>query len=395
MAEQAYRAERTEDDSLLTGQYWDADAAGLLAGERLLNDLQGLERQYIETNYRQLEVEQSFSLGQLAPDQLATLRLTGECAFDIPEWFFDLTYPGQYRRRLKAARLTIPCVTGPYVNVGATLRLDSSKIRLQPLVEPTTVPPRHTIAIATSKAQNDAGVFEFSFRDERFMPFEGAGAVSSWQLALPRTLRVFDYATIADVVLHLSYTANFDGLRKESLEREADGIVSQLKSDKSMTRLFSLRQEFPDVFHRLATSTLGTEIGFTIESRHFPFFLAGRPLKTGDANLRVITPLSTLAGAVLVVKEKALSQTSQIRSSAATTGPTHAVVGKGLREFELGSVKKTGGFSGVVPALIGDYTIQLTAAGPFASNAVAAGGGPIVRENLHDILLEIQYSLAP
>ena len=33
-------------------------------------------------------------------------------------------------------------------------------------------------AIATSTAQSDAGVFEFNFRDERYMPFEGAGAVS-------------------------------------------------------------------------------------------------------------------------------------------------------------------------------------------------------------------------
>ena len=198
MTEQAYRAERTDDDTLLGGNYWDADNAGLLAGERLLIDLQSLERQYIEKNYRQIEIEQSFSLAQCAPGALQMLRLTGECKFDIPEWFLDLTYPGQYRRRLKAARLTIPCVTGPYTNVGATLRLERSEIRLtvpslraEPpptLPPPTPVPLRHTVVIASSKAQYDAGVFDFSFRDERFMPFEGAGAISSWTLSLPKML---------------------------------------------------------------------------------------------------------------------------------------------------------------------------------------------------------------
>jgi hypothetical protein len=39
-------------------------------------------------------------------------------------------------------------------------------------------------AIATSNAQNDSGVFELSFRDERYLPFEGAGAVSEWSLEL-------------------------------------------------------------------------------------------------------------------------------------------------------------------------------------------------------------------
>jgi hypothetical protein len=54
------------------------------------------------------------------------------------------------------------------------------------------------------------------------MPFEGAGAVSSWQVSLPRTIRAFDYSTISDVLLHLGYTAEED----EGL-REAVGQQSQ------------------------------------------------------------------------------------------------------------------------------------------------------------------------
>ena len=40
------------------------------------------------------------------------------------------------------------------------------------------------------------------------MPFEGAGAISDWSLTLPKTLRVFDYTTISDVIVHIDYTAD-------------------------------------------------------------------------------------------------------------------------------------------------------------------------------------------
>ncbi len=61
--------------------------------------------------------------------------------------------------------------------------------------------------ISTSSAYNDTGMFEFSFRDERYLPFEGAGAVESrWKLELPSSFRSFDYNTISDVILRISYT---------------------------------------------------------------------------------------------------------------------------------------------------------------------------------------------
>jgi hypothetical protein len=49
-------------------------------------------------------------------------------------------------------------------------------------------------------------MFETNLCDERFLPFEGAGAISTWTLSLP-TNRSFDYATISDVILHMRYTA--------------------------------------------------------------------------------------------------------------------------------------------------------------------------------------------
>jgi len=67
------------------------------------------------------------------------------------------------------------------------------------------------VAIATSNCNGDTGLFELNFRDERYLPFEGAGAISTWHLELPSVIRSFDYDTIADVIIHLSYNARDGG----------------------------------------------------------------------------------------------------------------------------------------------------------------------------------------
>jgi hypothetical protein len=61
-------------------------------------------------------------------------------------------------------------------------------------------------SIVTSGGSNDSVMFEPNLRDERFLPFEGAGAESTWKLELPADFRQFDYYTISDAILHLRYT---------------------------------------------------------------------------------------------------------------------------------------------------------------------------------------------
>jgi hypothetical protein len=279
LAEQAYRFERPADTTtLLQRDYWDPSSGGLLAGERLLLDLQSLERAYLETDYRELEVEQSFSLAQYDPAALAALREVGECSFKVPELFFDLAYPGHYRRRIKAVRVSLPCVVGPYANASATLKLLDSELRLEPTASPIPGRPRHSVSIAASSGQNDGGVFEFNFRDERYMPFEGSGAVSTWQLSLPKAFRQFDYGTISDVVLRISYTAEQDEtLRKavdDALGTAATSLRQRLQSG-GLPLLLSLRRDLPDVWRKLVTTPEGGDVEVTIDERHLPVVLTG------------------------------------------------------------------------------------------------------------------------
>ena len=368
LAESAYRFERDEETFVIGGGYWDSSRGGLLAGEQLAADLNRLERRFLETDYRQPEINQSFSLAQLDPAALLELKETGACEFELPEWAFDLYYPGHYKRRIKAARLTIPCIAGPYTNVGAKFSLLTSFVRRKPSLdeELAAVPRTRTLSVATSTAQGDAGVFDFNFRDERYMPFEGAGAVSSWRLELPTTFRPFDYETINDVIVNLSYTALDDGLLRQAVEEvlaAGPGSLVDVLSTQSVPRLFSLRQEFSSAFQRLLNAPMGTPIDVDITERHFPMFLQGRELHVASASLVVNVPPGEPAGDVALMWNGAVV-------SGLTADPRFGGLVSGDAAASL-----TGG-------LKAKHTVALTAT------------GDLDPKKLRDVLLYVEYRLA-
>jgi hypothetical protein len=296
----AKTAERTfgfelgiEDPAFIQFDYRDSLREGLLAGEKLLLDLKRLEVAYCERNKRELEVQKSISLAVINGDELQKLRETGSCEFEVPEVLFDLDFPGHYFRRIKGVRLTIPCVTGPHTSVSATLSLVGSNFRRDATIadadeypyqgadDPRFVhDPVGIQSIATGTAQGDSGLFEFNFRDERYLPFEGAGAVSRWRLELPDSTRQFDYHTISDVVVQMSYTARqAGGLLKMGAEVAIRAGLNHIlkitaadSDDTGLVRAISLKKEFPDVFHRLLSSD-SEPITLSLSPEHFPFVL--------------------------------------------------------------------------------------------------------------------------
>lgn len=262
--ERGYLARKFLPDAI-----WDNLHEGLLAGERLQLSLRQMENTYLCENVREYELTKHFSLRLHFPLAFLQLKVTGYCEIDIPEWMFDLDYPGHYMRRIKNVTLTIPCVVGPYTGVHCRLILLSSTTRVDPrLSEPPAIccdngrsgkgyqllpdDPRAvkqyaaTEAIATSSGQNDSGLFELSFRDERYLPFEFAGAISRWRIELPQENNQFDMDTLSDVVLHLNYMAREGG---EILRRAASEIAQQHLPDAGW-RFFDVKHEFPDAWHR-------------------------------------------------------------------------------------------------------------------------------------------------
>jgi len=238
-AEKVYNFERgLTNSSYIQAGYWEAGRDGLLAGEQLYLNLKQLEAAYQEKSGYDYELTKHVSLRQINPMALLQLQETGKCEFELAEFLYDMDFPGHYSRRIKSAALSIPCIVGPYTGINATLRLIKNKFRNSALVKDANDYQEKTeetdarfssfiipiSSISASSAQNDNGMFELNFKDERYLPFEGAGAISQWRLELP-TFRQFNYGTISDVVLHLRYVSSEGG---ERLQKAAAGTVSKL-----------------------------------------------------------------------------------------------------------------------------------------------------------------------
>lgn len=309
-AEKAYRFERglTSSNFIQFG-YWDSLRKGLLSGERLYLDLKRLEMAYLDQNKREYEITKHISLVLHDPMALITLKEIGRCELELPEALFDVDYPGHYMRRIKSVSLTIPCVTGPYTSINCTLTLLNNKTRVDNNAQVDYVEQEEDMrfvtnfaslqSIATSHAQNDSGMFELNFRDERYLPFEGAGGISRWRIDMPKYSNAFDFNTISDVVIKLNYTAREGGdlLRKKARDaavlpsmpqQKATGEVFAPPEQENLARLFSSKHEFPSDWHRFLhpkdADTLQT-LQFTLTQERFPFQFRGREITINQVEL--------------------------------------------------------------------------------------------------------------
>ena len=264
-------------------ELWNSLHEGLLAGEKLELSLRALERKYMMSMCREYELTKHISLRQFAPFAFLILKTGEECEVELPEWWFDLDYPGHYMRRIKQVSLSLPCVAGPLAGVHCRLQLLSSKVRVRPLLPPASecccakekpaviidnpslrqkeglpskpASPAHSqkknciecccghnskqlpddpyilhahhtssshIAIATSTGTIDPGIFESNPEQTRYLPFEFAGASSRWRISLPAQNNAFSLATLSDVVMHINYTAREGG---QELRQAAEAAV--------------------------------------------------------------------------------------------------------------------------------------------------------------------------
>jgi hypothetical protein len=255
---------------------------GLLSGEHLLFDLQRMDAAYHDNNIREYEITKHISLAQLDPLALITLRATGTCQFSIPEEWFDLDGPGHYFRRIRSVAVSVPCVTGPYTSINTRLSLLKSAIRRT--ADPAAdVEETHGAieSVVTSSGIQDTGVFNVDAKDDRLLPFELSGAISSWSLALPGQgpdgFRAFDYDSITDVVLQMRLTAREGGdpLRADAVKRL--GQLVKGASSAGRVRLFSLRHEFPSEWAAfVAGAGPAAPITLTLTSDLFPYWSSSR-----------------------------------------------------------------------------------------------------------------------
>ena len=280
-AEKAYQYERDTEEIYINFGHWDSLKKGLLAGERLMLELSQLEKVYLDNNTRPFEIEKTISLAQLNPLALIKLKTNGICQFQLKEGLFDYDFPGHYCRKIKTIALSIPAIVGPYETIKATLTQTSHRTLLEP--DTTALNKANNTLeldtgcesvrsnwiknqqIAISRGVNDSGMFELNFRDERYLPFEGTGAVSDWELEMPKATNRIDFDSISDVIIHLKYTAHFDGVLRTKIQ----GLLTKTEG----CRILSLKHEFSTAWHRFMNPETGKtehELKLNISEKLFP-----------------------------------------------------------------------------------------------------------------------------
>ncbi len=278
--------------------YWDSLRKGLLSGEKLQYDLRKIEIAYLESNTRELELTKHVSLALEDPMQLLALRETGSCSIVCDDMLFDLDYPGHYFRRIKSISVSLPCITGPYTTIAAQLSQSGAEIK-DPIGDPITVVSTNA-QIFTSSAQNDSGTFELNFKDERYLPFEGQGAICTWLLTLvgEEVLRQFDYSTISDVILHIKYTARYDSSKESTTKAELQDALST--NGVELQRYFSLKHEFANEWFAYSNAVQANDpdarMVISLDEQRFPFLANNKTINVTEAYVQARVKPSSVAG---------------------------------------------------------------------------------------------------
>ena len=391
------------NDQFLQPSYWTSQYKGLTAGDGLMFDLRRMESQFLANNLRELEITKSISLTLTQPGALLQLLQTGSCGITLDETLFDHDYPGQYFRRLRSAALTIPCVTGPYTGVHATLSLDQAVVRT---VAPSTpyqsfqwanVPPGGNYPtgifaspplaaspiIATSNAQNDAGLFETNLHDERWQPFEGQGAVSMWTLSLDPRDNDFDLSTVSDVILHIRYTARAGGA--------AQMVRQALQPPPPRAILISVRNTFSNAFYAFfnpsdPTATAQT-LTLPLTETVFPFANLGAPKITGTQLVFALAPdlASKMSG-------MSISGNYQPATAASATAVAFTPVPATMEDGVTPVTALTGTLT--LPGVPGAFTVILPLSGVNGPLTTTVAGQVRLDPTLfEDIFLVVTYGL--
>ncbi len=229
-AEASWRHERAQwHKTFIHSSPWNPQCRGLSAGETLKANLLAMDSAYIDLDERSLEITKTFSLRHLHdqdplstydqnwPTMKAALVSGGTLRFELTRALFDEDYPNHYLRRIKSVSVSLPTTLGPYEDIRAILSQTAHSTWLSPGegddANNVLKDLRVRQEVALSSGLNDSGLFTLNFeQDERYLPFEYTGAVSSWQLSFPNPTRQADVLeALTDIIVHLRYTAKNGG----------------------------------------------------------------------------------------------------------------------------------------------------------------------------------------
>lgn len=286
-AEKAFQFERgirENEVHFITGTHWDSMRKGLLAGESLGLDLDRMEQAYFETDSRRLEISKSISLLELDPMAFLQLKSKGICEFNLTEAMFDYDFPGHYCRQIKTISISFESTQDQTINATLTQLNNKTIIEADPkavqfLLNPKGNQPlsirnnwkaNQQVALShVDEYEQNNGMFELRFDDDKYLPFEGTGAVSAWRLELNGKKGAFNVSRLVDVVINVKYTALPGG------EAFANSVRGALKPYQTV-RFFDMNYDFPTEWNAFLDDPESDELTLTIHRDHFQNMASSR-----------------------------------------------------------------------------------------------------------------------
>ena len=268
--------------------YWDSGHQGLLSGEALYLDIKRMELAYHDNNKRELELTRHVSLRQLDPLALLTLQ-------------DHRLVHGHHPRMALRPRLPRPLHapdqgTGSLHPVGRRA-LHQPELHADPAEQHdprlaaarqrrvrARTPPRTTTASSTTSApptssspaaaRTTAACSRPTCATSASCPFEGAGAISTWNLSLPAELRVVrlhdDLRRHPAHPLHRPRGGRPAGLRRRPRSSRA---CSTAAGTSGQALLFCLRYDFPTEWSAFVNGT--GDFNVTLDKQFFPYSVQG------------------------------------------------------------------------------------------------------------------------
>ncbi|MCU6238141.1 neuraminidase-like domain-containing protein [Morganella morganii] len=234
-----YETDDYKRQTFIPADLWSGDNLGVLVGVKLQKALLEMEMTYTQQNTRRLNISKTISLKSLVSNNLvktdeaplttwdevkAALKGGKKLSFDFTHPFFDTDFPGHYARKIHSLSVTFPTLLPPYQNMRVLLEQISNTLLVSPDIEAVKslyTPTEHINSesiirnlrinqkIILSRGNDDSGEFpDDGFTGGQYHSFEHTGAVSHWQLSVPRPQNCPELLdNLNDIIIKLNYTA--------------------------------------------------------------------------------------------------------------------------------------------------------------------------------------------
>jgi hypothetical protein len=296
----------------------EVDRRGLTGSARLLQDIYQLDQYAFQSDQRKLQLTKTVSLSSLSPVEFQQFKENGIMTFHLPMELFDRDFPGHYLRLIKKVRTSVVALVPPVEGIKASLtNTGITRVVLGGSIFQKSILRRPPEVVALTSPREATGLFELQTEGEFLNPFEGLGVDSLWEFRMEKAGNLFDYRTIADVLITLEYTAlnSFDYGRQVKTRLNSDLFVSAM-------RPFSFKNQFADQWYDLHHPILEEGIEPTAMVR-FKTTRADFPPNIDNLRIKAVSMYFVLDSGVITETEIEIdSLTIQDGNISVFAGPT-------------------------------------------------------------------------